>query len=122
MSLASLDRVPQAPASARIYINISIAFPTGRPGKSIMPQSSVGNYTDAEEMEAAEIAARTEIIPVGSSPLTAHYIHVKLEHLGVLRANERGSRIKHIFLDPKRTFITFETGPGLPRFRFRAAS
>ncbi|MBV8456053.1 MAG: AraC family transcriptional regulator [Acetobacteraceae bacterium] len=78
-------------------------------------QSSVGNYTDAEAMEAAEIAARTEIIPVGSYRLTAHFVHVKLEHLWAWRADEQGSRIKHIFLDPKRTFITFEAGPGPPR-------
>jgi hypothetical protein len=43
-----------------------------------MPQSAVGNYMDAEDMEAAEIAARTEIIPVGRYPLIAHYTHVNL--------------------------------------------
>ncbi len=40
---------------------------------------------------------------------------MELEHLWVTRTDEQGSRIKHIVLDPKRSFITFETGPGPSR-------
>ncbi len=75
-----------------------------------MPRSSVITYSDPEEMEAAHIAARAEITPVGRDVLTACFVRVELEHLWATRVDEKGSRIKHILLNPKRSFITFETG------------
>jgi AraC-like DNA-binding protein len=80
-----------------------------------MPRSSVATYADPEEMEAAHIGAHSEIIPIGNDQLTARSVRVELEHLWASRADEQGSRIKHVLLDPRRAFITFETGPGPTR-------
>jgi AraC-like DNA-binding protein len=80
-----------------------------------MPRSSIATYSDPEEMEAAHIGAHAEIIPIGNDPLTARSVRVELEHLWATRADEQGSRISHMLLDPRRAFITFETGPGPTR-------
>jgi AraC-like DNA-binding protein len=80
-----------------------------------MPRSSIATYSDPEEMEAAHVCAHTEIIPTGNGPLMARSVHVELEHLWATRADEQGTRIKHVLLDPRRAFITFETGPGPTR-------
>ena len=80
-----------------------------------MPRSSIATYSDPEGMEAAHIGARAEIIPMGNGPLTARSVRVELDHLWATRADEQGSRIKHVLLDPRQAFITFETGPGPTR-------
>ncbi len=80
-----------------------------------MPRSSITDYADPEQMEAAHVTGQAEIIPIGPDPLTARSIRVELEHLWATRTDEHGSRIKHVLLDPKRFFITFETGPGPTR-------
>jgi AraC-like DNA-binding protein len=79
-----------------------------------VPHSSIVTYSEPDEMEAAHIAAQAEIIPIGSD-LTARSIRVELEHLWATRVDEQGSRIKHVLLDPKRAFLTFETGAGPAR-------
>ena len=77
-----------------------------------MALSSVRTYTDLEQMEAAHIAARAEIVPIGREPLFVRATRVELQHLWLTRAYESSPRLKHVSLDERRSFITFVAEPG----------
>lgn len=77
-----------------------------------MALSSIVTYTDPAAMEAAHVAARTEILPIGREKLVVRATRVELPNLWLTRVYESSSRLKHISLDPRRSFITFATGPG----------
>jgi len=57
-------------------------------------------------MEAAHVAASAEITAVGRDPLSARLVRLELERMWVTRVDERGTRIKHLSLDPRRMFFT----------------
>ena len=80
-----------------------------------MPHASVTNYLDHAAMEAAHVAASAEITTVGRDPLSARLVRLELDRLWATRVDERGARIKHLALDPRRLFFTFDTAPGPPR-------
>lgn len=77
-----------------------------------MPHSSVVTYTDLQKMEAAHIAANVEMLPMKTEPLFARAVRVELQHLWVTRVYESAPRLKHVSLNPSRTFITFLAEPG----------
>lgn len=79
-----------------------------------MPRASVATYSDPEEMEVAHIAAMAEITALGRD-LSAHTVRLDLDHLWATRVDERGSRIKHVTLNPGRMFLTFDIAPGPAR-------
>lgn len=71
--------------------------------------SSVRQYSEPEEMEAAHVAARAEIIPTTRQPLTVRVSRLALDNLWLVRVQESAPRLRHIDLDPTRTFISFPT-------------
>ncbi len=77
-----------------------------------MPHSSVVTYTDLQKMEAAHIAANVEMLPMTREPMFARAVRVELQHLWATHAYESAPRLKHVSLNPSRTFITFLAEPG----------
>jgi AraC-like DNA-binding protein len=70
------------------------------------------DYSDPEEMEAAQLAANAQVVPLGRGPFCTRVVRVELEHLWLTRIHEGTPCLKHISLDPARAFITFLTEPG----------
>lgn len=71
--------------------------------------SAVRRYSEPEEMEAAHIAARAEIIPTTRQPLTARLSRLDVDGLWLVRVQESGPRLRYVELDPARTFLSFPT-------------
>ena len=76
-----------------------------------MPGMSVKSYVAPEALEAAYVAARTEITPIGPAPFGARVVRLELDRMWIHRVDERSPRIKWAAQSPARTFIRFLTRP-----------
>ena len=81
-----------------------------------MAISSVLTFTEPDQMEAAHVAARAEVVPTARERLAWHVTRVELDDLWLVRVQESGPRIRYVELDPERTFLSFLVRPGTDVF------
>ena len=74
--------------------------------------SSVLAFTEPDQMEAAHVAARAEVVPAAREGLTWHVTRDDLDNVRLVRVQESGPRIRHVEMDPERTFLSFLVRPG----------
>jgi AraC-like DNA-binding protein len=74
--------------------------------------SSVLAFTEPDQMEAAHVAARAEVVPTAREGLAWHVTRVELDNVRLVRVQESGPRIRHVEMDPERTFLSFLVRPG----------
>lgn len=72
---------------------------------------SVRHYSEPEEMEAAHIAAKAEIIPTTRQPPTTRVSRLDVDGLWLARVRESAPRLRYVGLDPARTFLSFPISP-----------
>ena len=78
--------------------------------------SSVLAFTEPDQMEAAHVAARAEVVPAAREGLVWHVTRVELDNVRLVRVQESGPRIRHVEMDPERTFLSFLVRPGTDVF------
>ena len=77
-----------------------------------MAISSVLTFTEPDQMEAAHIASRAEVVPIARERLAWHVTRVELDDVWLVHVQESGPRIRYVELAPKRTFLSFLVRPG----------
>jgi hypothetical protein len=77
-----------------------------------MATSSVMTLDEPDQMEAAHAAARAEVMPTSRERLIWRVTRVELDNVWAIRVQETGPRIRHVELDPRRTFLSFLVRPG----------
>jgi AraC-like DNA-binding protein len=74
--------------------------------------SSVLAFTEPDQMEAAHVDARAEVVPATREGLVWHVTRVELDNVRLVRVQESGPRIRYVEMDPERTFLSFLVRPG----------
>ena len=77
-----------------------------------MAISSVMTFTEPDQMEAAHIASRAEVVPIAREHLAWHVTRVELDDVWLVHVQESGPRIRYVELAPERTFLSFLVQPG----------
>ena len=77
-----------------------------------MAISSVLTFTEPDQMEAAHVASRAEVVPIARERLTWHVTRVELDEVWLIHTQESGARIRYVELAPTRTFLSFLVQPG----------
>ena len=77
-----------------------------------MAISSVLTFTEPDQMEAAHVASRAEVVPIARERLTWQVTRVELDDVWLVRVQESGPRIRYVELAPERTFLSFLVRPG----------
>jgi AraC-like DNA-binding protein len=77
-----------------------------------MAISSVLTFTEPDQMEAAHVASRAEVVPIARERLTWHVTRVELDDVWLVHTQESGPRIRYVELAPTRTFLSFLVQPG----------
>ena len=67
---------------------------------------------EPDQMEAAHVAARAEVVPAAREGLIWNVTRVELDDVWLVHVQESGPRIRHVELDPERTFLSFLVQPG----------
>jgi AraC-like DNA-binding protein len=81
-----------------------------------MAISSVLTFDEPDQMEAAHAAARAEVVSTAHERLAWHVTRVELDNVWLVHVQESGPRIRHVELDPERTFLSFLVRPGPDAF------
>ena len=77
-----------------------------------MAISSVLNCIEPDQMEAAHVASRAEVVPIARERLTWKVTRVELDDVWLVHVQESGPRIRYVELAPERTFLSFLVQPG----------
>jgi AraC-like DNA-binding protein len=77
-----------------------------------MAISSVLTFTEPDQMEAAHIASRAEVVPLAREHLAWHITRVELDDVWLVHVQESGPRIRYVELAPERAFLSFLAQPG----------
>lgn len=77
-----------------------------------MAISSVLTCIEPDQMEAAHVASRAEVVPIARERLTWNVTRVELDDVWLVRVQESGPRIRYVELAPERTFLSFLVQPG----------
>ena len=77
-----------------------------------MAISSIMTVDEPDQMEAAHAAARAEVMPTSRGRLSWRITRAELDNVWSIRVQESGPRIRHVELDPRRTFLSFLVRPG----------
>ena len=77
-----------------------------------MAISSVLNCIEPDQMEAAHVVSRAEVVPIARERLTWKVTRVELDEIWLVHVQESGPRIRYVELAQERTFLSFLVQPG----------
>jgi AraC-like DNA-binding protein len=83
--------------------------------------SSALTFMEPDQMEAAHVACKAEVVPTARGRLVWHVTRVELDNVRLARVRESGPRRRHVELAPEWTYLSFLVRPGPDVFVRRAS-